>query len=78
MEDGSHPPFAYAAVHDSGRYTLVRLYGVCRKRKADGRGFQDDEGNEEDEEGAHWLRRRATREAARIALERGWLPHSQN
>lgn len=38
MEDGSHPPFAYAAVHDSGRYTLVRLYGVCRKRKADGRG----------------------------------------
>lgn len=40
---GLHPPFAYAAVHDSGRYTLVRLYGVCRKRKADGRGFQNDE-----------------------------------
>lgn len=42
-----HPPFAYAAVHDSGRYTLVRLYDVCRKRKADGPGGWDDEGERE-------------------------------
>lgn len=61
------------------------LVRVCRKRKADGGSGTTKgdarRGEEGDTRMAHIgfaATLRATREAARIALERGWLPHSQN
>lgn len=64
--------------------TLVRLYvsvGSGRRTDADGGSGRPRGMRGEDTRMAHIgfaAALRATREAARIALERGWLPHSQN
>lgn len=69
-------PRVYAAVHDSGRYTLVR----CLSEAEGGRtGWPPRTSGVRDvRRGRTLALPRYEQRGRRIALERGWLPHSQN